>query len=155
MYWLCFSGALFTKNNYHLWIFSLISNSECKVIDPNFDLLPISGSGLITCSHYPVLFWFFFGATVCTEMSFCTDGCSFQMVLMCTCTWSALETFQTWKTKVRTAQQDEADDEVLVLVCVTATPLPRKQAVKCRFSLWLQDIQHNSAAHYFFWLPPS
>lgn len=44
------------RNNYHSWIFSLVSNRECGVIDSNFDLQPISRSGLIIFSHYPVLF---------------------------------------------------------------------------------------------------
>lgn len=43
------------KNNYHSWIFSLISNSKCQVIDWNFDLLLISGSGLLSCSLLLVL----------------------------------------------------------------------------------------------------
>lgn len=92
MYWLCFSPCFVHKrNNYHSWIFSLVSNSGCGVIDSNFDLQPISQSGLIIFSHYPVLF--------SAEIGFCIVGCSFHMVLMCTCTWITAETFQTWRDK--------------------------------------------------------
>lgn len=57
MYWLYFSPCFVHKgNNYHSWIFSLVSNGEYGVIDSNFDLQPISQSGLIIFSHYPVLF---------------------------------------------------------------------------------------------------
>lgn len=146
MFFSCFGH----KNNYHSWIFSLISNSKCEVIDPNFDLHPISGSGLIIFSHCAVLF--FWCCSMYTEIGFCivgfsrTVGFSFEMVLMCTCTWSAPETFQTWEDK---GGDCAARWDTCVFMCVTATRHPRDQAGNSRFSLWLQHAQPHPWSSLF------
>lgn len=116
MYWLCFPHALFTKNNYQSWIFSLISNSKCEVIDPNFDLYPVSGSGLIIFSHYPLLFFWFY--SMFRDLFFVLLASPFKWF------WCASAREAHWRcsrldrTKVGTLEQDEACDEVLMRVHV-------------------------------------
>lgn len=116
MYWLCFPHALFTKNNYQSWIFSLISNSKCEVIDPNFDLYPTSGSGLIIFSHYPLQFFWFY--SIFRDLFFVLLASPFEWF------WCASAREAHWRcskldrTKVGTLEQDEACDEVLMRVHV-------------------------------------
>lgn len=147
MYWLCFSPCFVHKrNNYHSWIFSLVSNSGCGVIDSNFDLQPISQSGLIIFSHYPVLF--------SAEIGFCIVGCSFHMVLMCTCTWITAETFQTWRDKGGDFAAGASPGAAPLCVHVAESrSAPEDQAANC-ISSWLQDTQHQPGAHYCSCLPP-
>lgn len=129
MYWLCFSPCFVHKrNNYHSWIFSLVSNSGCGVIDSNFDLQPISQSGLIIFSHYPVLF--------SVEIGFCIVGCSFHMVLLCTCTWITTEMFQTWRDKGGDFVAGASRGKAPLCVHVSeSSSAPRRSGCKLHFIL--------------------
>lgn len=107
------------KNNYHSSVFSLISNSKCWVIDPNFDLLSISGSGLITRGCYPVLCF------QCYTDCFCTSAFSFQVLLMCTCMLKC------------TGDAPGLGGQRLMSMCVTQCAVP--VGVRCLLTLlpWL------------------
>lgn len=141
MYWLCFSPCFVHKrNNYHSWIFSLVSNSECGVIDSNFDLQPISQSGLIIFSHYPVLFSVERLVFVLLAAAFTWFWCAPARELQQR--HSRLE-----RTKVGTLQQEHPVlKHLCVFMCLRAVQHPENQAANC-ISLWLQDVQHQPGAH--------
>lgn len=147
MYWLCFSLCFVHKrNNYHSWIFSLVSNSECGVIDSNFDLQPISWSGLIIFSHYPVLF-------SVKRLVFVLLAAAFPWFWCAPAHESQQRRSRLERTKVGTLQQEHPVVEHLcVFVCLRAVQHP-DQAANC-ISLWLQDAQHQPRAHYCLCLPP-
>lgn len=137
-YWLCFSYALFTKNNYHSQIFSLISNSKCEVIDPNFDLHPISGSSLIIFSHYSLLFFWCYSVYrdyflyCCLQLS---NGFDVHLHVKHARDVPDLKG-QRWGLHSQTRLMMKCS---CAFMCITGTQYPKDQAVNCRFSLWLQD----------------
>lgn len=142
MYWLCFPHALFMKSNYHSWIFALISNSECEVIDPNFDLHPFSGSGLIISS----------------DTQFCSLVLSFHRDCFLYCWLQLSNGFDVHLHLKHTRDIPDLKGQrwdlhskmglvmkcSCAFMCVTATRHPRDEAVNCRFSLRLQDATPSS-----------